>query len=46
MSTKKEETKETKETNQVKVGLFEEEDYFEEFDDEGIIDILYRMARG
>jgi hypothetical protein len=31
MSSKKEENKETP----VKVGLFEEEDYFEEFDDEG-----------
>ncbi len=34
MNNKKEETKET---NQIKTGIFEEEDYFEEFDDEGII---------
>jgi hypothetical protein len=42
MSLKKEETKE----NQVKVGLFEEEDYFEEFDDEGILFIKIEWQAG
>ena len=39
-------TTENKEAVQIKLGVFEEDDYFEEFDDEGRTIFIFRVESG